>query len=101
MLTHGNIAANAESMIQAAGLEAHDRLLGVLPLFHSFGYTVTLWAPLQIGASVVYHADPRQANEIGELCKDVSSARSTFRRRRSCVSACGSASRTISRRCAS
>ncbi len=70
MLTHGNIAANAESMIQAAGLEAHDRLLGVLPLFHSFGYTVTLWAPLQLGASVVYfHADPRQAKEIGELCK--------------------------------
>ncbi len=69
MLTHGNIAANAESMIQAAGLEARDRLLGVLPLFHSFGYTVTLWAPLQLGASVVYHADPRQAKEIGELCK--------------------------------
>ncbi len=69
MLTHGNIAANAESMIQAAGLEARDRLLGVLPMFHSFGYTVTLWAPLQLGASVVYHADPRQAKEIGELCK--------------------------------
>ena len=69
MLTHGNIAANAESLIQAAGLEARDRLLGVLPLFHSFGYTVTLWAPLQLGASVIYHADPRQAKEIGELCK--------------------------------
>ena len=69
MLTHGNIAANAESMIQAAGIEPRDRLLGVLPLFHSFGYTVTLWAPLQLGASVVYHADPRQAKEIGELCK--------------------------------
>ena len=71
MLTHGNIAANAESMIQAIDLEPRDRLLGVLPFFHSFGYTVTLWVPLQVGASVVYHADPRQAKEIGELCRDV------------------------------
>jgi acyl-[acyl-carrier-protein]-phospholipid O-acyltransferase / long-chain-fatty-acid--[acyl-carrier-protein] ligase len=69
MLTHGNIAANVESMIQAADIGKKDRLLGVLPLFHSFGYTVTLWAPLQVGASTVYHADPRQAKEIGELCK--------------------------------
>jgi len=30
---------------------------------------VTLWAPLQLGASACYHVDPRQAKEIGELCK--------------------------------
>jgi acyl-[acyl-carrier-protein]-phospholipid O-acyltransferase/long-chain-fatty-acid--[acyl-carrier-protein] ligase len=69
MLTHGNVAANAESMIQAAAVTQRDRLLGVLPLFHSFGFTVTLWAPLQVGASSVFHADPRQAKEIGELCR--------------------------------
>ena len=69
MLSHGNVAANVESMVQAAGLTKSDRLLGVLPFFHSFGYTVTLWAPLQIGASAVYHADPRAAREIGELCR--------------------------------
>jgi acyl-[acyl-carrier-protein]-phospholipid O-acyltransferase/long-chain-fatty-acid--[acyl-carrier-protein] ligase len=56
-------------MVQATSLSPDDRLLGVLPLFHSFGYTVTLWAPLQVGAAAVYHADPRQAREIGELCK--------------------------------
>ena len=69
MLTHNNIAANVESMIQGASLTYRDRLLGVLPFFHSFGYAVTLWAPLQIGASSVYHADPRAAREIGELCR--------------------------------
>jgi acyl-[acyl-carrier-protein]-phospholipid O-acyltransferase/long-chain-fatty-acid--[acyl-carrier-protein] ligase len=69
MLTHGNVAANAESIVQATNLNKDDRLLGVLPFFHSFGYTVTLWAPLQLGASAVYHADPRQAREIGELCR--------------------------------
>jgi acyl-[acyl-carrier-protein]-phospholipid O-acyltransferase/long-chain-fatty-acid--[acyl-carrier-protein] ligase len=69
MLSHGNIAANAESMIQATSLGPGDRIMGVLPFFHSFGYTVTLWAPLQIGASAVYHADPRQAKEIGDLAR--------------------------------
>jgi acyl-[acyl-carrier-protein]-phospholipid O-acyltransferase/long-chain-fatty-acid--[acyl-carrier-protein] ligase len=69
MLTHQNLAANAESMIQAIDPRPSDRILGILPLFHSFGYTVTLWVPLQVGASVLYHADPRQAKEIGELCR--------------------------------
>ncbi len=69
MLTHGNVVANAESTIQAIDPERPDRLLGILPFFHSFGYTVTLWVPLQVGASTVYHANPLQAREIGELCK--------------------------------
>jgi acyl-[acyl-carrier-protein]-phospholipid O-acyltransferase/long-chain-fatty-acid--[acyl-carrier-protein] ligase len=69
MLSHDNLAANAESMIQAIDPRPSDRLVGILPFFHSFGYTVTLWVPLQVGASVVYYPDPRQAKEIGELCK--------------------------------
>jgi acyl-[acyl-carrier-protein]-phospholipid O-acyltransferase/long-chain-fatty-acid--[acyl-carrier-protein] ligase len=28
-----------------------------------------LWAPLQVAASAVYYPDPRQAKEIGELCR--------------------------------
>jgi acyl-[acyl-carrier-protein]-phospholipid O-acyltransferase / long-chain-fatty-acid--[acyl-carrier-protein] ligase len=70
MLTHANLAANAESMVQAIDPRPSDRLLGILPFFHSFGYTVTLWVPLQVGASLLYHPDPRQAKEIGELCKN-------------------------------
>ncbi len=69
MLTHGNIAGNAESMIQAIDPRPRDRLLGILPFFHSFGYTVTLWVPLYVGPSVVYHPDPRQAKEIGDICR--------------------------------
>ncbi|HEV3116722.1 MAG TPA: AMP-binding protein [Gemmataceae bacterium] len=69
MLTHANLAANAESMIQAIDPRPSDRLLGILPFFHSFGYTVTLWVPLQVGASLIFHPDPRQAKETGELCK--------------------------------
>jgi acyl-[acyl-carrier-protein]-phospholipid O-acyltransferase/long-chain-fatty-acid--[acyl-carrier-protein] ligase len=69
MLTHANVAANAFSMIEATGLDGRDRALAVLPFFHSFGYTVTLWVPLQVGASLVYYPDPRQAKEVGELCR--------------------------------
>jgi acyl-[acyl-carrier-protein]-phospholipid O-acyltransferase/long-chain-fatty-acid--[acyl-carrier-protein] ligase len=69
MLTHANLAANAESVIQAIDPRPSDRILGILPFFHSFGYTVTLWVPLQVGASLVYYPDPRQAKEVGELCR--------------------------------
>ncbi len=69
MLSHRNIAANAESTVAHIDVQHRDRILGVLPFFHSFGYTVTLWMPLAIGGSTVYHADPRQAKEIGELCR--------------------------------
>ena len=43
--------------------------MAVLPFFHSFGFTVTLWVPLQTGTSIVYYPDPRQAHEIGALIR--------------------------------
>src|SRR5262249_32868278 len=69
MLTHRNLSANVESVVQAIDPRSTDRILGIVPLFHSFGFTVTLWVPLNVGASVVYHADPRQAKETGDLCR--------------------------------
>jgi len=48
-------------------LRPSDRLLAILPPFHSFGYTVCLWVPLQGGASTVFHPNPLQPKEIGEL----------------------------------
>jgi acyl-[acyl-carrier-protein]-phospholipid O-acyltransferase/long-chain-fatty-acid--[acyl-carrier-protein] ligase len=68
-LSHFNVLANIQSVCQALEPLPQDRVLGVLPLFHSFGYTVTLWLPLVIGASAVYYPDPRHAKEIGELCQ--------------------------------
>jgi acyl-[acyl-carrier-protein]-phospholipid O-acyltransferase/long-chain-fatty-acid--[acyl-carrier-protein] ligase len=69
MLNHTNIAANIEQMLQAIDVIPRERIMAVLPFFHSFGYTVTLWLPLVVGASVVYYPDPRQAKEIGEFCR--------------------------------
>jgi acyl-[acyl-carrier-protein]-phospholipid O-acyltransferase/long-chain-fatty-acid--[acyl-carrier-protein] ligase len=43
MLTHGNIAANLDAVDRLIRWRPSDVLLGVLPFFHSFGSTVTLW----------------------------------------------------------
>lgn len=68
LLSHGNIAANADSLTQVVNASRRDRLLGVLPLDRAAGYVLTLWLPLQIGASVVY-GDGTQMKQAGELCR--------------------------------
>jgi acyl-[acyl-carrier-protein]-phospholipid O-acyltransferase/long-chain-fatty-acid--[acyl-carrier-protein] ligase len=67
MLTHFNIASNIEQMGQVFMVGGRDRILGILPFFHSFGFTATLWLPpmLQIGA--VYHPNPLDSRVIGVL----------------------------------
>lgn len=70
MLSHHNIISNVEQAAQALDILVTDRLLAVLPFFHSFGYTVTLWLPLLCGASTVYYPDPRQGKEIGDLVEN-------------------------------
>ncbi|VTT99168.1 2-acyl-glycerophospho-ethanolamine acyltransferase : Putative fused MFS-type Permease and bifunctional Acyl-[acyl-carrier-protein]-phospholipid O-acyltransferase/Acyl-[acyl-carrier-protein] synthetase OS=Candidatus Nitrospira defluvii GN=NIDE1185 PE=4 SV=1: Acyltransferase: AMP-binding [Gemmataceae bacterium] len=69
VLTHRNIGTNARSAVETLGITRDDRLFGVLPFFHSFGYTVCLWAPLVVGCLAVYYPDPRSAKEVGELTR--------------------------------
>ncbi|PKL33694.1 MAG: hypothetical protein CVV40_00470, partial [Planctomycetes bacterium HGW-Planctomycetes-2] len=56
MLTHGNISANIRQCVEFAGFNARDVVLGVLPQFHSFGFTVLTMLPLTIGARCVFTA---------------------------------------------
>jgi acyl-[acyl-carrier-protein]-phospholipid O-acyltransferase/long-chain-fatty-acid--[acyl-carrier-protein] ligase len=67
MLSHRNILTNVEGIGQVYWVTGDDRVLGVLPFFHSFGFTGTLWLPLLHGFGVVYHANPMDAGTIGEL----------------------------------
>ncbi len=67
MLSHGNIASNLASLYDVFQLRPRDCVMGVLPFFHSFGFTGTLWLPLLGGAGVVYHPNPIDAGKIGEL----------------------------------
>jgi acyl-[acyl-carrier-protein]-phospholipid O-acyltransferase/long-chain-fatty-acid--[acyl-carrier-protein] ligase len=66
MLSHWNILSNIEGIRQVIQFKPDDRIMGVLPLFHSFGFTGTLWLPLLAGYGVVYHPNPTDAKTIGE-----------------------------------
>ncbi|MGD1210206.1 MAG: acyl-[ACP]--phospholipid O-acyltransferase [Candidatus Acidiferrales bacterium] len=70
MLTHYNIASNIEQMAQTFMFGRKDSLLGVLPFFHSFGFTVTLWLPAVLGVGAVYHPSPLDLAAISELVRD-------------------------------
>jgi acyl-[acyl-carrier-protein]-phospholipid O-acyltransferase/long-chain-fatty-acid--[acyl-carrier-protein] ligase len=67
MLTHANISANIQQMEQVFGLDSADRVLGILPFFHSFGFTGTLWLPAVVGVGAVYHSNPLDAKTIAPL----------------------------------
>jgi len=69
VLTHGNILANVAAVNEAFPLTHADVMLGVLPFFHSFGFTGTLWFPVITGFGVVYHPNPMDAKTIGELAQ--------------------------------
>ncbi len=67
VLTHYNIASNIEQLDQVFLLNGRDRILGILPFFHSFGFTGTLGLTTVIGLGVVYHPNPLDARVIGGL----------------------------------
>jgi acyl-[acyl-carrier-protein]-phospholipid O-acyltransferase/long-chain-fatty-acid--[acyl-carrier-protein] ligase len=67
MLSHHNILSNLEGLAQVCWVTKNDRLMGVLPFFHSFGFTGTLWLPLISGIGVIYHANPLDAKTVGEM----------------------------------
>ena len=69
MISHGNVLANVDSLAQIFPLTGDDCFIGVLPFFHSFGFTGTLWFPLLMGANVAYHPNPRDAKTVGELAE--------------------------------
>lgn len=56
MLTHGNLKANIGQCVRLARFSRDDVFFGVLPQFHSFGFTTLTLLPLTIGARVVYAA---------------------------------------------
>ena len=54
MLTYGNLQSDADACIEHANLQSSYTFIGVIPLFHSFGMTAMMIAPIQLGAPIVY-----------------------------------------------
>jgi acyl-[acyl-carrier-protein]-phospholipid O-acyltransferase/long-chain-fatty-acid--[acyl-carrier-protein] ligase len=69
MLSHFNIGSNIEQLEQVFGLDRRDGTVGVLPFFHSFGFTGTLCLPAVCGTRVVYYPNPLDAKSIGPLIR--------------------------------
>lgn len=70
MLSHYNVGSNLNQLGQTFAFGGKDKVLGVLPFFHSFGFTGTLALPAVLGIGVVYHANPLDAKTIGPLVND-------------------------------
>ncbi|HVO03376.1 MAG TPA: acyl-[ACP]--phospholipid O-acyltransferase [Candidatus Cybelea sp.] len=69
MLSHHNVISNLEAIAQILDAGRDDRVMGVLPFFHAFGFTGTLCMPLVLGLGAVYHPNPLDAKSIGGLIK--------------------------------
>src|SRR5438874_2749596 len=67
ILTHYNVASNVAQLNQVFMLHAEDRIMGILPFFHSFGFTGTLYLPAATGIGVVFHPNPLDSRVIGVL----------------------------------
>lgn len=66
LLSHFNLDSNVEAAAQVFRIEKSDCLLGILPLFHSFGY-MSLWFAINHGIGTVFHPNPLDAGAIGDL----------------------------------
>lgn len=70
VLTHYNVAANAEQLNQVFLLGGKQKIMGILPFFHSFGFTGTLALPVVAGIGVVFHPNPLDSRVIGALVRN-------------------------------
>jgi len=67
LLSNGNILSNIHQINNHANLEEKDSVVGILPFFHSFGFTVTLWTMATLGRGAAYHISPLNPREVGSL----------------------------------
>jgi long-chain-fatty-acid--[acyl-carrier-protein] ligase len=66
-LTHRNFLTNIHDVTKVLRFNQQDKLIGVLPPFHSFGITGTLLLPLCAGIPVVYHPNPTEGGVVARL----------------------------------
>lgn len=67
ILSHGNLVGNVNQISEVFQDRRIRSVLGCLPLFHSFGFTATLWWPLISGPPVVTYPSALDVNRIVEI----------------------------------
>jgi 1-acyl-sn-glycerol-3-phosphate acyltransferase len=66
-LSHRNLLSNLADIGAWVPFAPGDRLLSILPPFHSFGLTAGMLMPLLNGIPVVHHPNPREALQLVRL----------------------------------
>jgi len=70
MLSQFNLLANIQQCGEVIALDENQRLLGILPFFHSFGFTVTLCLPIVLGTGVAFYPNPLDAKGVGAMVRE-------------------------------
>ncbi|MBI1320150.1 MAG: MFS transporter [Candidatus Hydrogenedens sp.] len=70
MLTHRNVLTNVEQGFEVFPHDEDTALVGFLPFFHSFGFSITLWMVVTNGLKGIYHPNPLEPKVIGKLIED-------------------------------
>ena len=68
MLSHFSVDSNCQGAKQMLHLYQDERVLGILPFFHSFGYMV-FWFVMSNNAPMIFHPSPLDVAAIGELIR--------------------------------
>ena len=66
-LSHGNLISTIRAAMAVLLVTNHDRLLGCLPPFHSFGLLGNIVGPLLTGVRVVHYPDPTNASGLVQV----------------------------------
>ena len=69
MISHRAVSQEIEGFDNLIKLSPEVKLLGVLPFFHAFGFTIEIWVPMVKMVCSVYHITPLEPKAIGELCQ--------------------------------
>ncbi len=69
-LSHTNVVANARDVAAVLGLQNNERILAMLPPFHSFGFLVGVTLPLGFGLATACHPNPTQTAPLVFLVRD-------------------------------
>jgi len=70
VLSHRNLLANCAQISSLSILPESATMLGCLPIFHSFGFTVTLWYPLLRGCRLVTTPSPTDARALVDSIRE-------------------------------
>jgi len=71
MLTHKNIVYDAQATVKLVNMSEHDKLLSILPLYHTYEATLGLVTPIFGGGSVYYMKKPPTAAALLPALKSV------------------------------